>query len=166
MLLVPAGYPLEIHNVTTADGVVLQMERIPRPGCSRVAFFLHGILDTSLTWVSSGVTGSQVRHSSAWSLVEQMGFCCWWGIGRPLLKGTLPMSTDDCHVQLKRQSGCGLCLLFMLVVWSLLLGATHRHGVQVTRLGRHSTIHSLLMSAPWPPACAVFTGICCLGPRF
>jgi hypothetical protein len=56
-----AGYPLELHTVTTADGVVLQMERIPRPGCSRVAFFLHGILDTSLTWVSSGVTGSQVR---------------------------------------------------------------------------------------------------------
>ena len=56
----PTGYPLEVHTVTTADGVVLQMERIPRPGCARVAFFLHGILDTSLTWVSSGVTGSQV----------------------------------------------------------------------------------------------------------
>lgn len=60
--LTGAGYPLEIHTVTTADGVVLQMERIPRPGSSRVAFFLHGILDTSLTWVSSGVTGSQVRQ--------------------------------------------------------------------------------------------------------
>jgi hypothetical protein len=57
----PAGYPLEVHTVTTSDGVVLTMERIPRPGCGRVAFFLHGILDTSLTWVSSGVTGSQVR---------------------------------------------------------------------------------------------------------
>lgn len=56
----PAGYPLEVHTVTTSDGVVLTMERIPRPGRGRVAFFLHGILDTSLTWVSSGVTGSQV----------------------------------------------------------------------------------------------------------
>jgi Partial alpha/beta-hydrolase lipase region len=46
------GYPLELHTVTTADGYVLQMERIPRPGCARVVFFLHGIMDTSLTWVS------------------------------------------------------------------------------------------------------------------
>jgi hypothetical protein len=58
--------------VTTSDGVVLRMERIPRPGCSRVAFFQHGILDTQLSWVSSGVTGSQVCQCGAvctlWSL--------------------------------------------------------------------------------------------------
>lgn len=27
-----AGYPLQIHTVTTPDGYVMQMERIPRPG--------------------------------------------------------------------------------------------------------------------------------------
>jgi hypothetical protein len=73
---VPAGYPLELHCVTTADGYVLRMERIPRAGCSRVAFFLHGILDTSLTWVSSGVTGSQAF--AAWD----QGFDVWLGSSR------------------------------------------------------------------------------------
>ena len=29
-----AGYPLQIHTVTTPDGYVMQMERIPRPGAS------------------------------------------------------------------------------------------------------------------------------------
>jgi hypothetical protein len=71
-----AGYPLELHCVTTADGYVLRLERIPRTGCSRVAFFLHGILDTSLTWVSSGVTGSQAF--AAWD----QGFDVWLGSSR------------------------------------------------------------------------------------
>lgn len=35
-----AGYPLQIHTVTTPDGYVMQMERIPRPGqYNRSAFF-------------------------------------------------------------------------------------------------------------------------------
>lgn len=71
-----AGYPLELHCVTTADGYILQMERIPRPGCARVAWFQHGILDTSLTWVSSGVTGSQAF--AAWD----QGFDVWLGSSR------------------------------------------------------------------------------------
>eukprot|EP00775_Hariotina_reticulata_P003459 gene3459-3730_t len=52
------------------------MERIPRPGSRRVAFFQHGILDTSLTWVSSGVTGSQAF--AAWD----QGFDVWLGSSR------------------------------------------------------------------------------------
>lgn len=71
-----AGYPLEVHTVTTADGYVLRMERIPRTGCQRVAFFVHGILDTSLTWVSTGVTGSQAF--AAWD----QGFDVWLGSSR------------------------------------------------------------------------------------
>ena len=31
-----AGYPLEEHTVTTSDGYVLQMERIPRAGSNSV----------------------------------------------------------------------------------------------------------------------------------
>jgi hypothetical protein len=49
-----AGYPLELHTVTTEDGYILRMERIPRPGVKDVVLFMHGILDTSLTWVSAG----------------------------------------------------------------------------------------------------------------
>ena len=53
-----AGYPLEVHTVTTSDGYVLEVARIPRPGARDVALFVHGILDTPLGWVSNGVTGS------------------------------------------------------------------------------------------------------------
>ena len=49
-----SGYPLEQHTVTTADGYVLRLERIPRPGSKDVVFFMHGVLDTSMAWVSGG----------------------------------------------------------------------------------------------------------------
>eukprot|EP00892_Ulva_mutabilis_P007491 jgi/Ulvmu1/5113/UM021_0130.1 len=35
------------------------MDRIPRHNCKRCVIFLHGVLDTSLSWVCSGVTESQ-----------------------------------------------------------------------------------------------------------
>ena len=34
------------------------MHRIPRHGAKDVAFFQHGVLDTSLGWVANGVVGS------------------------------------------------------------------------------------------------------------
>ncbi len=33
---------------------ILRMERIPRPGSRDVVFFMHGVLDTSMAWVSAG----------------------------------------------------------------------------------------------------------------
>jgi len=53
-----AGYPLEEHSVTTEDGYVLQMHRIPRRTSMDVVFFQHGVMDTSLSWVVNGVGGS------------------------------------------------------------------------------------------------------------
>lgn len=53
-----AGYPLEEHSVTTPDGYVLQMHRIPRRGARDVVLFQHGVLDTSLGWVAGGAGGS------------------------------------------------------------------------------------------------------------
>jgi len=53
-----AGYPAEEHTVTTSDGYVLAVTRLPRRGGRDVALFVHGILDTPVGWVSSGVTGS------------------------------------------------------------------------------------------------------------
>lgn len=53
-----AGYPLEEHSVTTSDGYVLQMHRIPRRGARDVVFMMHGVLDTSLGWVAGGTGGS------------------------------------------------------------------------------------------------------------
>ncbi|KAL4536596.1 hypothetical protein Ndes2437B_g06008 [Nannochloris sp. 'desiccata'] len=53
-----AGYPLEEHSVTTSDGYILQMHRIPRRGARDVVFMMHGVLDTSLGWVVGGTGGS------------------------------------------------------------------------------------------------------------
>ena len=58
-VILQAGYPLEEHVVTTSDGYVLTMQRIPRKTAKDVVFFQHGIFDTSLGWVANGVDGSQ-----------------------------------------------------------------------------------------------------------
>ena len=49
-----AGYPLEEHAVTTSDGYRLTMQRLPRKDASKIVFFMHGVLDTSLGWVCNG----------------------------------------------------------------------------------------------------------------
>ncbi|WIA40969.1 hypothetical protein OEZ86_004617 [Tetradesmus obliquus] len=71
-----AGYPLEVHEVLTADGYLLRMERLPQHGATDVAFMMHGVLDTSLTWVAGGITGSQAF--AAWD----RGFDVWLGTSR------------------------------------------------------------------------------------
>ncbi|GAB4815151.1 hypothetical protein N2152v2_002197 [Parachlorella kessleri] len=75
-VILQAGYPLEEHIVTTSDGYVLQMQRIPRKGSRDVVFFMHGILDTSLGWVANGVVGSQAF--AAWDA----GHDVWLGNSR------------------------------------------------------------------------------------
>ncbi|KAI5660166.1 hypothetical protein M9H77_28959 [Catharanthus roseus] len=52
------GYPYEAIRVVTADGYVLLMERIPRRESRKVVYLQHGILDSSMGWVSNGVVGS------------------------------------------------------------------------------------------------------------
>ncbi|GFS32406.1 alpha/beta-Hydrolases superfamily protein [Actinidia rufa] len=52
------GYPYEAIPVVTADGYVLLLERIPRRDSRKVVYFQHGILDSSMGWVSNGVVGS------------------------------------------------------------------------------------------------------------
>ncbi|GFR48097.1 hypothetical protein Agub_g9782 [Astrephomene gubernaculifera] len=80
-----AGYPHELHTVTTEDGYVLRLERIPRPGARDVVFFMHGVLDTSIAWVSGGVTGSQAF--AAW----EAGMDVWLGNSR----GNAPRQHQD-----------------------------------------------------------------------
>lgn len=53
------GYPYEAIQVVTDDGYVLMMERIPRCDSQKVLYLQHGLLDSSLGWVSNGVVGSQ-----------------------------------------------------------------------------------------------------------
>lgn len=52
------GYPYEAIRVVTADGYVLLMERMPRRDSRKVVYLQHGILDSSMGWVSNGVVGS------------------------------------------------------------------------------------------------------------
>jgi hypothetical protein len=42
VFLLPAGYPLEVHEVLTPDGYLLRMERIPQHGAADVTFMMHG----------------------------------------------------------------------------------------------------------------------------
>lgn len=52
------GYPYEAINVVTADGYILLLERIPRRDSRKVVYLQHGVLDSSMGWVSNGVVGS------------------------------------------------------------------------------------------------------------
>ncbi|KAG0607690.1 hypothetical protein M758_8G047800 [Ceratodon purpureus] len=58
-IITSLGYPYEAYRVTTDDGHVLLLERIPRRESRKVVFLQHGILDSSISWVSNGVVGSQ-----------------------------------------------------------------------------------------------------------
>lgn len=59
-LIIKYGYVVEIHNVTTEDGYILQMHRIPGGpsspprGSKTVAFLQHGLLDSSSGFVIMG----------------------------------------------------------------------------------------------------------------
>ncbi|KAJ7554662.1 hypothetical protein O6H91_05G002700 [Diphasiastrum complanatum] len=52
-------YPYEAIRVTTEDGYILLLERIPRPDAQKVLYLQHGMFDSSLGWVANGVVGSQ-----------------------------------------------------------------------------------------------------------
>eukprot|EP00210_Caulerpa_lentillifera_P004099 g3910.t1 len=71
-----AGYPHESHSVTTDDGYILCLHRLPRKTSRETVFFQHGVLDTSLGWVASGMTGSLAF--AAWD----HGYDVWLGNSR------------------------------------------------------------------------------------
>ncbi|TKY44679.1 Gastric triacylglycerol lipase [Spatholobus suberectus] len=52
------GYPYEAIHVITADGYILLLERIPRRDSRKAVYLQHGVLDSSMGWVSNGVVGS------------------------------------------------------------------------------------------------------------
>ena len=75
------GYPAEVHNVTTVDGYILQLHRIPtgKTESSRVAgpkpviFMQHGLECASDNWVSN------LPEQSAGFLFADAGFDVWLG---------------------------------------------------------------------------------------
>lgn len=52
-LLRKYGYPVEVHHVQTMDGYILEMHRIVREKSIPV-LLVHGLLDSSATWVMMG----------------------------------------------------------------------------------------------------------------
>eukprot|EP00743_Colponemidia_sp_Colp-15_P004696 GILK01005059.1.p1 GENE.GILK01005059.1~~GILK01005059.1.p1 ORF type:complete len:715 (-),score=119.19 GILK01005059.1:104-2248(-) len=53
-----SGYPCQLLQVETADGYLLDLIRIPRPGSKKVCLFIHGLFDTAMGWIASGSTDS------------------------------------------------------------------------------------------------------------
>ncbi|KZS15481.1 Lipase [Daphnia magna] len=45
------GFPVEVHHVTTEDGYILELHRIPSRTPRKVVFLQHGVLQSSGTWL-------------------------------------------------------------------------------------------------------------------
>lgn len=75
------GYPCEIHNVTTEDGYILSLHRIPHGRKSRQSknypvFLQHGILDSSATFAMN------LPHQSLAFILADEGYDVWLGNSR------------------------------------------------------------------------------------
>ncbi|CAG5055775.1 unnamed protein product [Parnassius apollo] len=73
-LVTKYGYPIERHQVTTKDGYVLSMYRIPNNGS--VVFLMHGLLGSSDDFVVAG------PESGLAYLLSTEGYDVWMGNSR------------------------------------------------------------------------------------
>jgi len=69
------GYPVETHNVTTEDGYILTVFRMPNPTGLPV-LLQHGLLDSSFTWILNE------PNQSLPYLLWDRGYDVWMGNNR------------------------------------------------------------------------------------
>ncbi|CAK1586200.1 unnamed protein product [Parnassius mnemosyne] len=78
------NYPLEVHSVTTKDGYILEMHRIPHgrdanntPNRKKpIVFLMHGLLSSSADWITMG-PGTAFAY-----ILAEAGFDVWLGNAR------------------------------------------------------------------------------------
>jgi pimeloyl-ACP methyl ester carboxylesterase len=83
-LVTSRGYTIETHNVTTADGYILTMFRIPSgknfklsgSGLGAPVILQHGLLDSSYTWITN------FEDESLGYILADKGFDVWFGNNR------------------------------------------------------------------------------------
>ncbi|XP_034934274.1 lipase 3-like [Chelonus insularis] len=85
------GYTVEIHNVTTEDGYILTVQRIPGSEGAQPILLVHGLLCNSALWLASGK-----ERSLAYLLVDE-GYDVWLGNVRGNTYGLnhVNLTTDD-----------------------------------------------------------------------
>lgn len=66
------GYPIESHEVTTEDGYILTLHRIPNPN-KPVVFLQHGLMDGSYTFVFN------FANQSLGYFLYDAGYDVWMG---------------------------------------------------------------------------------------
>ncbi|XP_011702600.1 PREDICTED: lipase 3-like [Wasmannia auropunctata] len=76
-----SGYPFELHHVTTDDGYILAVHRIPNRSNKtvenhRVVLIMHGLLGCSMDWLVTG------RNRSIAYLLADDGYDVWLGNSR------------------------------------------------------------------------------------
>ena len=79
--------------MVTADGCVLLLERIPRRDSRKAVYLQHGILDSSMGWVSNGVVGSLAFAAFDQGYDVFLGIFVAWFLGNMLTREFLQEST-------------------------------------------------------------------------